>query len=53
MIDCSLGGDGDANPEDTCSFTCTTSGYQLMGTGTRTCQDDGSWSGSDATCISE
>ena len=34
---------------DTCSFTCNT-GYELTGSGTRTCQGDGSWSGSDNVC---
>ena len=33
---------------DTCSFTCNT-GYELTGNGTRTCQRDGSWSGSDGS----
>ena len=49
MISCSLGSDGVANPGESCIFTCNT-GYQLMGSGIRTCQNDGSWSGSDATC---
>jgi len=31
---------------DTYSFTCNT-GYELTGSDTRTCQSDGSWSGSD------
>ena len=34
---------------DTCSFTCNT-GYELTGSDTRTCQSDGSWSGSNVTC---
>ena len=34
---------------DTCSFTCNT-GYELTGNDTRTCQSDGSWSGSDDVC---
>ena len=34
---------------DTCSFTCDT-GYELTGSDTRTCQSDGSWSGSDDVC---
>ena len=50
-IDCSLGGDGVSNPGETCTVTCN-DGYQVMGNGTRTCQNDGSWSGSNATCIS-
>ena len=34
---------------DICSFTCDT-GYELTGSDTRTCQSDGSWSGSDDMC---
>ena len=49
MINCSLGDDGVPSYEDTCSFTCNT-GYVLMGSDTRTCQSDGSWSGSDVVC---
>ena len=49
VINCSLGDDGDPSYEDTCSFTCNT-GYELTGSDTRTCQSDGSWSGSDAVC---
>ena len=52
MISCSLVGDGVADPGESCTFTCNT-GYELMGSGTRTCGNDGSWSGSVATCISE
>ena len=49
MITCSLGDDGVPSYEDTCSFTCNT-GYELTGSDTRTCQSDGNWNGSDATC---
>ena len=35
--------------EDTCNFTCNT-GYELTGSDTRTCQSDGSWSGSEISC---
>ena len=52
MISCLLGGDNIPNPEENCTFTCNT-GYELMGTGTRYCQNDGSWSGSESTCIGE
>ena len=49
MINCSLGDDGVLSYEDTCSFICNT-GYELTGSDTRTCQSDGSWSGSDPVC---
>ena len=49
VTDCSLGDDGIPSYEDTCSFTCNT-GYELTGSDTRTCQSDGSWSGSDGAC---
>ena len=49
MTTCSLGGDGVANPGDTCSFSCNT-GYEITGSVMRTCQNDGSWSGSDSMC---
>ena len=35
--------------EDTCSFNCDM-GYELTGSDTRTCQSNGSWSGSDVMC---
>ena len=43
---CSSGRVGVGYEGDTCSFTCNT-GYELTGSDTRTCQSDGSWSGSD------
>ena len=49
MINCSLGDDGVLSYEDTCNFTCNT-GYELTGGDTRTCQSNGSWSGSDDVC---
>ena len=49
VIICSLGDDGVPSYEDTCSFTCNT-GYELTGSDTRTCQTDGSWSGSQTIC---
>ena len=49
IINCSVGGDGVPNPGDTCTFACNT-GYELMGSGMRTCGNDRSWSGSDALC---
>ncbi|XP_065899217.1 uncharacterized protein [Dysidea avara] len=48
-ITCSLGDDGIPSFEDTCTFPCNT-GYELTGSDTRTCQSDGSWSGSDDVC---
>jgi len=49
LIACLLEGDRVPSYEDTCSFTCNT-GYELTGSDTRTCQSDGSWSGSDVVC---
>ena len=49
MIKCALGDDNVTSYEDTCSFRCNT-GYELTGSDTRTCQSDGTWSGSNATC---
>ena len=49
VINCSLGDNGIPSYEDTCSYTCNT-GYELTGSDTRTCQSNGSWSGSDVVC---
>ena len=49
IISCSLGDDNVTSYEDTCNFTCNT-GYELTGSDTRTCQSDGSWSGTDDIC---
>jgi len=49
MINCSLGDDGVSSYEDTCSFTCNT-GYELTSNDTRSCQSNGSWSGSNDVC---
>ena len=49
VISCSLGDDGVASYEDTCSYICNT-GYELTGSNSRNCQSDGTWSGSDPTC---
>ena len=46
---CSVENDGVSFNGDTCSFTCNT-GYELTGSDTRTCQSDGSWSGSKTFC---
>ena len=48
-MSCSSGRVGVGYEGDTCSFTCNT-GYELTGSDTRTCQSDGSWSGSDDVC---
>ena len=47
MINCS---DGVPSYEATCSFTCDT-GYEPTGSSERTCQSNGSWSGSPVSCI--
>ena len=49
MVLCSLGDDGIPSYEDICSFTCNT-GYELTGSPQRTCQSDGTWSGSPVSC---
>ena len=49
VMTCSLGDDGVLSYEDICSFTCNT-GYELTGSGTRNCQSDGNWSGSEIVC---
>ena len=45
MMSCSSGRAGVA-----CGFTCNT-GYELTGSNERTCQSNGSWSGSSVSCI--
>ena len=50
MINCSLGDDGVPSSEDTCSFTCNT-GYELTGSETIFCQNNGSWNNNDTLCI--
>jgi len=49
VINCSLGDDGVPSYEDICSFTCNT-GYELTGNDTRTCQGNGNWTDTNATC---
>ena len=49
MVNCLLGNDEIPSYKDTCSITCNT-GYELTGSDTRTCQSNGSWSGSDGVC---
>ena len=46
IISCSSGRVEVGYEGDTCIFKCNT-GYELTGSGIRTCQSDGSWSGSD------
>jgi len=46
---CLLGDDAVPSYEDTCSFICNT-GYELTGSDNRTCQSDGSWSGTETVC---
>ena len=40
------------NPGDRASYTCN-SGYELQGDSTRTCQNNGQWSGDAPTCERE
>ena len=49
IVKCLLGNVETPFYGDTCNYTCDT-GYELTGGGTRTCQSDGSWSGSDGMC---
>ena len=35
----------------TATYSCTTTGYHLSGTATRTCQADNSWGGTAPTCV--
>ena len=49
ITSCSSGRVGVGYEGDTCNFTCNT-GYELTGSDTRTCQSDGSWSGSVTEC---
>jgi len=46
---CTLGSDGVISYEDICQLLCN-AGYELTGSNTRTCQSDGSLSGSDNVC---
>ena len=51
-MSCSSGRVGVGYERDTCSFTCNT-GYELTGSDTRTCQSNGSWSGTDVMCLGQ
>jgi len=44
MIQCS-----GTSVDDICLFTCD-DGFELSGNSSRTCQDDGTWSGTEAMC---
>ena len=48
-MSCSSGRVGVGYEGDICNFTCNTN-YELSGSDTRTCQSDGSWSGTDDVC---
>ena len=48
-VECTLGRDGVYSYEDTCTITCN-SGYTLIGSDTRRCLSDGSWSNSVGEC---
>ncbi|XP_065903482.1 uncharacterized protein [Dysidea avara] len=48
-MSCSSGRGGVGYEGDTCSFTCNT-GYELTGSDNRTCQSNGSWSGTQTSC---
>ena len=50
MMSCSMVNSLMFSYEDTCSLTCNT-GYELTGSSERTCQSNGSWSGSPVSCI--
>ena len=49
MIKCSLGEDAVISYGDVCNFTCDT-GYILVGSESRICQNDGFWSGNQTYC---
>jgi len=40
---------GEVYAGDICFMSCST-GYELSGSDARTCQSDGSWSGTESTC---
>ena len=44
-----MGNNGETSYDDTCSFKCNT-GYELIGSDSRTCQSNGSWNGTDGVC---
>ena len=50
-VTCPRGDDAAPSTGDICTYTCNT-GYKLIGSHTRTCQSNGSWSGSVPMCTS-
>ena len=50
MIVCSLEDDGVHSYEHICTYTCNTGYEHTTGSPQRTCQSDGSWSGSPVSC---
>ena len=48
-VDCEFESNATPSIGETCSFTCNT-GYEITGSDTRTCQSDGSWSGTATMC---
>jgi len=50
MIDCTGRRSRQNTFGSTCTFSCN-HGYELSGSETRTCQSDGTWSGTEAMCI--
>ena len=49
MIDCQYGDNGGPNAGDMCSFTCD-AGFDLSGSASRTCFENGTWSGEISMC---
>ena len=49
MIDCEYGENGGPNAGDSCSFTCD-AGFDLSGSDSRTCYENGTWSGEISMC---
>ena len=49
ILNCSFGGDSVAHVGETCNYVCDT-GYILNDTINRTCQNNGTWTGTDAMC---
>ena len=41
---------GTSNVGDNCTVTCN-EGYEVQGDGVRTCQNNGTWNGTEAMCM--